>query len=62
LPNGIRKNGHDPFAERLRFPAGLLESVIYESAAERFFRPTTLIEVLELVRDIPTAATDRRSD
>src|SRR6267378_334047 len=29
-----KKNGHDPFAERLRFPAGLLESVMYESAAE----------------------------
>ncbi|MDB6019466.1 MAG: xanthine dehydrogenase, molybdenum binding subunit apoprotein [Pedosphaera sp.] len=48
-------NGHDDFIDRLqRTPAGLAAAQ-YEAGAERFFRPASLVELLQLLKDNPTA-------
>jgi xanthine dehydrogenase molybdopterin binding subunit/xanthine dehydrogenase small subunit len=48
-----RKNGNDPFAERLKRTAPLLRGVEYEIPGERFFRPDSLIGLLRLLRQFP---------
>jgi xanthine dehydrogenase molybdopterin binding subunit/xanthine dehydrogenase small subunit len=50
-----KKNGQDPFAERLRLPAPELTPVIYQNGAEHFVRPATLLGLLQLVQDWPEA-------
>src|SRR6266566_4213920 len=42
FPERHRKNGQDPFAERLQKPAPTLGEIQYEFVGERFFRPTSL--------------------
>src|SRR6266478_2382231 len=55
FPERHRKNGQDQFAERLRKPVPTLGEIQYEFAGERFFRPTSLPALLELVGRFPAA-------
>jgi xanthine dehydrogenase iron-sulfur cluster and FAD-binding subunit A len=45
------KNGEDAFAERLKKDAGHLTGAEYEFAKEKFFRPTSLAELLRLLKE-----------
>jgi xanthine dehydrogenase molybdopterin binding subunit/xanthine dehydrogenase small subunit len=49
------KNGEDTFAERLKKDAGHLTGAEYEFAKEKFFRPTSLAELLPLLKKNPDA-------
>src|SRR5947209_8456806 len=55
FPVRHRKNGQDPFAERLQKPAPTLAQIQYEFAGERFFRPASLPALLELIGQFPAA-------
>src|SRR6266436_4503291 len=55
FPERQLKNGQDLFAERLRKPVPTLGEIQYEFAGERFFRPTSLPALLELVGRFPAA-------
>ena len=50
-----RQNGNDGFAARLRKPPPQLETLEYGFGAERFFRPGSLPELLELRARVPEA-------
>ena len=50
-----KKNGDDPFAERLKNPISPLSSAQYAVANEKFFRPTSLAELLRLKNENPEA-------
>src|SRR6185436_17903749 len=45
----------DVFAERLKKSGARLRRAQYESGGERFFRPTSLMELLQLVQEVPDA-------
>ncbi len=47
--------GGDNFAARLKQDAGVLGVVDYEAGAEKFFRPTSLGELLRLLKEQPEA-------
>src|SRR6185295_15563612 len=49
------KNGKDGFAERLKKSNGRLGSAEYQFAGEKFFRPTTVAELLRLKKENPDA-------
>jgi xanthine dehydrogenase molybdopterin binding subunit/xanthine dehydrogenase small subunit len=49
FPVRHRKNGDDPFAQRLKKATTGLGGVEYEFAGERFFRPTSLDGLLQLL-------------
>jgi xanthine dehydrogenase molybdopterin binding subunit/xanthine dehydrogenase small subunit len=49
------KNGPDAFAEVLKNSDAQLGSVQYELAGEKFFRPTSLAELLRLKKENPSA-------
>jgi xanthine dehydrogenase molybdopterin binding subunit/xanthine dehydrogenase small subunit len=49
------KNGDDTFAERLKKGDGKLGSVEYAFANEKFFRPTSLAELLQLLKQYSEA-------
>jgi xanthine dehydrogenase molybdopterin binding subunit/xanthine dehydrogenase small subunit len=53
FPERHGKNGQDSFAERLRKPTPELGGVEYEFAGERFFRPTSLVGLLQLLAQFP---------
>src|ERR1039458_8196175 len=53
FPERHRKNGQDSFAERLKKPTAALGGVEYEFAGERFFRPTSLGGLLQLLAQFP---------
>ncbi len=53
FPERHRKNGQDSFAERLKKSTPGLGGVEYEFAGERFFRPTSLIGLLQLLEQFP---------
>jgi xanthine dehydrogenase molybdopterin binding subunit/xanthine dehydrogenase small subunit len=55
FPERHRKNGQDSFAERLKKPATELGGLEYEYAGERFFRPTSLGDLLQLLGQFPDA-------
>jgi xanthine dehydrogenase large subunit len=50
-----KRNGQDSFAERLKQHSLQLEDVEYESDGEKFLRPTSLPELLDLRRKFPDA-------
>src|ERR1051325_10230424 len=50
-----KKNGHDAFAERLKQPLVDLGEVEYNCDEEKFFRPTSLLELLHLRQKFPGA-------
>jgi xanthine dehydrogenase molybdopterin binding subunit/xanthine dehydrogenase small subunit len=50
-----KKNGQDPFAERLKQQSVELGEAQYECNGEKFFRPTSLPELLHLRRKFPEA-------
>jgi xanthine dehydrogenase molybdopterin binding subunit/xanthine dehydrogenase small subunit len=45
------KNGEDAFAERLKKGDGECAGARYECGSERFFRPTSLAELLQLIKE-----------
>jgi xanthine dehydrogenase molybdopterin binding subunit/xanthine dehydrogenase small subunit len=49
------KNGEDAFAERLKKYAGPLTGAEYQFAKEKFFRPTSLAELLRRLKENPDA-------
>jgi xanthine dehydrogenase molybdopterin binding subunit/xanthine dehydrogenase small subunit len=49
------KNGQDSFAERLKRPVPALNEMEYVRNGERFFRPTSLPRLLQLVEQYPDA-------
>jgi xanthine dehydrogenase small subunit len=53
FPERHRKNGQDLFAERLKKSTPGLGGVEYEFAGERFFRPTSLGSLLQLLAQFP---------
>jgi xanthine dehydrogenase molybdopterin binding subunit/xanthine dehydrogenase small subunit len=53
FPERHRKNGQDSFAERLKKSTAALDGVEYEYAGERFFRPTLLGGLLQLLERFP---------
>ena len=53
FPERHRKNGQDSFAERLKKSTAVLGGVEYEYAGERFFRPTSLSGLLQLLERFP---------
>ena len=53
FPERHRKNGQDSFAERLKKSTAGLGGVEYEFAGERFFRPTSLGGLLQLLAQFP---------
>jgi xanthine dehydrogenase molybdopterin binding subunit/xanthine dehydrogenase small subunit len=53
FPERHRKNGDDPFAQRLKKATTGLGGVDYEFAGERFFRPTSLGGLLQLLAQFP---------
>jgi xanthine dehydrogenase large subunit len=52
---GRPKNGQDAFAERLRKPAPELGEVDYACGGEQFFRPASLVELLQRMAQFPQA-------
>jgi len=50
-----KKNGYDAFAERLKHRSADLGEVEYECGEEKFFRPTSLPDLLYLHRKFPEA-------
>jgi xanthine dehydrogenase molybdopterin binding subunit/xanthine dehydrogenase small subunit len=50
-----KKNGKDTFAERLKQHSAELQQVEYEYDGEKFFRPTSFPELLDLRRRFPEA-------
>src|ERR1051326_7972168 len=50
-----KENGGDNFAERLKQANASLGGVEYESAGERFFRPASLVQLLQLLGQFPNA-------
>src|ERR1051325_10489513 len=55
FPQRHQKNGRDLFAERLKKPAARLSGLEFEIGDERFFRPTSLLGLLELLPQFPDA-------
>src|ERR1051325_6950799 len=55
FPQRHQKNGRDLFAERLKKPAARLSGREFEIGDERFFRPTSLLGLLELLPQFPDA-------
>ncbi len=55
FPERHHKNGKDAFAERLKRPTPTLGGVEYEYGGEKFFRPTSLLALLELLAGSPEA-------
>jgi len=55
FPERHRKNGPDPFAERLKKPVVGLAEVEYVFDGESFFRPVSLTGLLELLKRFPDA-------
>ena len=55
FPERHRKSGKDSFAERLKKATAELGAVEYEFAGERFFRPTSLGGLLQLLAQFPEA-------
>src|SRR5262249_36595617 len=55
FPGRHRKNGQDVFAERLKRSVQALNEVEYAADGERFFRPASLLRLLEVVEKIPDA-------
>ena len=53
FPERHRKNGQDSFAERLKKSSAGLGEVQYEFAGEKFFRPTSLSGLLQLLKQFP---------
>src|SRR5664279_2546199 len=53
FPERHGRNGQDSFAERLKKSTGDLGGVEYQFAGERFFRPTSLRGLLELLAQFP---------
>ena len=53
FPERHRKNGDDPFAQRLKKATTGLGGVEYKFAGERFFRPTSLGGLLQLLAQFP---------
>ena len=53
FPERPRKNGQDSFAERLKKSTTVLGGAEYEFAGERFFRPTSLAGLLQLLERYP---------
>ena len=53
FPERHRKNGQDSFAERLKKSSAGLGEVQYEFAGEKFFRPTSLSGLLQLLEQFP---------
>ena len=53
FPARHRKNGQDPFAERLKRPAPALGEAEYALAGEKFFRPASLSSLLQLLERFP---------
>jgi len=49
------ENGDDPFAERLKKAGAKLDAAAYESGSEKFFRPVSLAELLQLLKVNPGA-------
>jgi xanthine dehydrogenase molybdopterin binding subunit/xanthine dehydrogenase small subunit len=54
-PSATRNSEVDPFAKKLEQPSSLPAALDYECAGERFFRPASLVRLLELVRQFPEA-------
>jgi xanthine dehydrogenase molybdopterin binding subunit len=50
-----KENGEDNFAERLKQANASLGGVEYQSAGERFFRPASLVQLLQLLGQFPNA-------
>src|ERR1043166_9005465 len=50
-----KENGEDNFAERLKQANASLGGFEYESAGERFFRPASLVQLLQLLGQFPNA-------
>src|SRR5205814_1524971 len=55
FPERHRKNGKDAFAERLKKTKPSLGAVEYALAKEKFFRPSSLGGLLELLKEFPEA-------
>src|SRR5262249_15743249 len=55
FPQRHVQNGKDAFSERLKQTATSLGEIKYQAADERFFRPTSLAGLLELIRQNPDA-------
>ena len=53
FPERHRQNGQDSFAERLKTSTARLEGLQYEFAGERFVRPTSLRDLLQLLAKFP---------
>ncbi len=53
FPARHRKNGRDPFAERLERPVPSLDEVEYALDGEMFFRPSSLPQLLQLMERFP---------
>ena len=51
----LTKNGSDTFAENLKKSDAKLGAAEYKFAGEKFFRPTTLVELLRLKKENPDA-------
>ncbi len=55
FPERNRRNGNDPFALQLQKHGGTLGAAEYEAEGEKFFRPSSLRELLELRQQHPEA-------
>jgi xanthine dehydrogenase molybdopterin binding subunit/xanthine dehydrogenase small subunit len=53
FPERHRQNGQDSFAERLKTSTARLKGLEYEYAGERFVRPTSLRDLLQLLAKSP---------